>query len=275
MKKSIFKIFGYAGIFFCIFNMQIGKASIDEDGWLAEIADNTGATVEILNIIEDETKNIETSTDRIENFSEEIKKFTESIDSTTSEHWEAMKNTYNMSSKTDDPFEFSFNSFNFNAEYPELWSDDEWNNALLKASGNNTERFNELKAAYAESNPTLDENDISAIDSDILIKNGYTKLAKTTNMALAASEYTYHDVNQRVRNLEHLIQIIDDSSKNANEKAAIDLNSRLIAEVGLIQIEMLRLQSIQSQVQASEQQDMLNHNTIEKQMLGYNIKEEE
>ena len=62
---------------------------------------------------------------------------------------------------------------------------------------------------------------------------------------------------------------VDDASKNQNEKAAIDLNSRLVAELGFIQLELLKLQSIHTQLVATKQQSDFNADTIDKQFTEY------
>jgi hypothetical protein len=186
------------------------------------------------------------------------------------EHWSALTSAYGMSSS--DLVDEAFSSDDPSANYTEQWSADSWDDALKEAAGGNSDRYETLKATYKQSNPTLlDDNNAETIDAKKLVDTGYKKRVETNNMALAASQTTYEDVNQRIRNLKELIKTIDQPEKNANEKAAIDLNSRLVAEVGLIQLEMLRLQSIQAQVDSSEQQDIINHETIEKQMLGLKI----
>lgn len=199
-----------------------------------------------------------------------IKSFSEDVSGWTEEQksqWASLTKAYDMGSHLYTPNAFEFDS---NSRYTELWSADSWDDALKAASGGNSSRYQELKAAYASKNPTLTSAS-SAIDSVELVKNSYTQKADVTNTALSAGQYTYEDINQRIRNLKDLLAMIDDPSKNSNEKAALDLNTRMQAEVGLIQVEMLRLQSIQAQMQASGMQDDVNHETIEKQLLGYDI----
>ncbi len=236
--------------------------------YLTAIVTATQSSAISLDSLELIDQNIADSTDSIDTS-------TKSIDKTTLEHWDAMKKKYDMTQETNYSFEYDVNNPNPNVQgqYTELWSPDDWNQALQTASGGNGTRYEQLKAAYEEKNPSLVNHSINdeAVDADKLVKNSYTQVAQTTTAALAVSQHAYEDVNERIRNLKKIMSFIDDQNVNQNEKAAIDLNSRLVAELGLIQLEMLRLQGAQAQMQASEAQDAVNHATIEKQMLGINL----
>lgn len=177
------------------------------------------------------------------------------------DEWTALTKAYDMGSHTNTPNALSFES---NTRYTELWSSDNWEDALKTVSSGNNSRYSELKAAYAATNPTL-LDDSQTVDGKKLVSSSYTQKANTVNTALAGSQYTYENINQRIRNIQDLENMIDDTSKNANEKAAIDLNSRLVAETALIQLEALKQASMQVQMQAADIQSDVNHETIEKQ----------
>ena len=181
------------------------------------------------------------------------------------DHWEAIQKIYNLSLTDGEQGLISLDS---NVENTELWSSSEWDDALQDASGGDNNRYKELRAMYKTNNPNLRDNDASAIDIDQLDQAGYENRIDTTNKELAASQYTYEDIDNRVKNLKTLMKMIDKPELNTNEKVAIDINSRLVAEIGLIQVEMLRMQSIQAHADAEEKQEMINHETIEKKMLG-------
>lgn len=223
-------------------------------------ADNFSDIMDVLNQISGVEKDMYKlqNTQGIPNL-QDINKYTQGQLDLNTQEWAALTKAYNMSKPTAHPIA------------AELWSADDWDGALKTASGGNSTRYQELKTAYATKNPTLTNHNTQNIDTNALVQNSYIQKADTANTALAASQYTYEDVNQRIRNLQDLIALIDDPAKNANEKAAIDLNSRLVAEVGLMQAQMLRLQSIQVQMQGVDAQDDVNHDTIEKRMLGYQI----
>ncbi len=177
------------------------------------------------------------------------------------EEWTALTKAYAMGSHANTPNAFSFDS---NTRYTELWSADDWDDALKTVSGGNNSRYQELKAAYTTKNPTLLDNGGQTISAHQLTSNSYSQKVATVNTALAGSQYTYETHNQRVRNLQDLENMIDNTSLNANEKAAIDLNSRLVAEQSFILLDLLKQNSMQVQMQASDLQSDVNHETIEK-----------
>lgn len=177
------------------------------------------------------------------------------------DEWKALTKAYHMGSHDNTP---NAMSFNVGDEHTELWSADNWDDALKAVSGGNNSRYQELKAAYTAKNPTLLDNNTN-IDAHQLVSNSYTQKANTVNTALAGSQYTYEDINRRILNVKDLEEMIDNPELNANEKAAIDLNSRLVAETALIQLEALKQASMQVQMQAADIQSDVNHETIEKQ----------
>lgn len=152
-----------------------------------------------------------------------------------------------------------------------LWSADEWNEVLKQASGGNAQRFQELMRSYQSLYPTLEKGATKPIDISTLNANSYTQSASTYKVALGASAYTYNDINARIQKLEQLLSLVDNEAKNQNEKAAIDLNSRLTAEVGFIQLELLKLHSIQLQMDATKNQGELNSTTIDRQFTHYQL----
>ncbi len=147
-----------------------------------------------------------------------------------------------------------------------LWSADDWDQVINQASGGNNERFQQLMTSYSSMYPNVNSS------KNIKVKNleatSYSQQGQTTNAALAASNYTYDEINDHIKNLETILHQVDDENKNQNEKAAIDLNSRLVAELGFIQIELLKLQSIHTQMDATKNQSELNDDTVDKLFIN-------
>ena len=150
-----------------------------------------------------------------------------------------------------------------------LWSADDWSSVLNQAAGGNNDRLQQLMKSYAEKYPTIASGSGSNINMDSLIKSTYQDTGKTLNAAMATSEYAYNDVNARIKKLEALLAFVDDEGKNQNEKAATDLNSRLVAELGFTQLEMLKMLSINMQMNAMNLQKQYNLDTMNKQFLKY------
>lgn len=203
----------------------------------------------------DASKNLNT----IHDLNDKIKSATEGQLTEINREWAALSQSYGMG---------QFSTTNSFSQDAELWSQDTWEDALKAASGNNYSRYNELKAAYALSNPII--NTSAPVDEDLLVKNTYQMKSDTTNTSLAASQYVYEEINKHIKAINELKARIDDPS-NQNMKAAVDLNSRIQAEQAQLQVEMLKLQAVQAQVQAVNSQEELNAATLDKQFMGYNI----
>jgi hypothetical protein len=150
-----------------------------------------------------------------------------------------------------------------------LWSANDWQSVLNQASGGNNDRFQQLMKSYSEKYPTLASGGGANMNMDSLVKANYRDTGKTLNAAMATSEYAYNDVNARIKKLETLLAYVDDEGKNQNEKAAMDLNSRLVAELGFTQLEILKMLSIDMQMNAMNLQEQQNLDTINKQLLKY------
>ncbi len=172
------------------------------------------------------------------------------------DEWAALTRAYGMG---DNP----------NDQNARLWSANDWNSVLEQASGGNADRFQQLMQSYAALYPTLQKGQTQPIDPSKLVNTTYTQSGQTYNAALSSSAYIYDDINNRINKLETILAQVDDANKNQNEKAAIDLNSRLVAELGFIQLEMLKLQSVHTQMEATKDQGELNDDTLDKQFTDY------
>lgn len=185
-----------------------------------------------------------------------ISEFSEAQLKQLEDQWAALTKAYGMSST------------NMEKE-ARLWSSDEWSAVLNQASGGNNQRFVQLMEAYADKYPILEPGGGQNMNTNALIKNNYTDKGKTLNAALATSEYVYNDINPRIKRLEDILAYVDDEGKNQNEKAAMDLNSRMVAELAFIQLEMLKMQSVNMQMNAIDMQNQHNLDTISKQFIKY------
>ena len=170
------------------------------------------------------------------------------------DQWAALTKTYGMDDTKAD-------------QNARLWSANDWNQILTQAAGGNNSRFQQLMQSYSKMYPNL--NNTKHINATALVNTTYQQSGETDNAALATSAYTYDEINNHINNLESVLHQVDDTNKNQNEKAAIDLNSRLTAELGFINLEMLKLQSIHTQLDATQDQSEFNQNTLDKQFTGY------
>ncbi|MBA2649674.1 MAG: hypothetical protein H0U75_08810 [Legionella sp.] len=118
-----------------------------------------------------------------------------------------------------------------------------WDNALQNLSGGNPERYKSLVDAYEKNHPALDEATYGR--NTTAEKLSRFKEDKAVNRAVQVqTTKSYNEINEHMAALHALSKQIE---KTANTKGAVDLNSRLITEIGFIQLMNLRLQTLMSQ----------------------------
>lgn len=123
-----------------------------------------------------------------------------------------------------------------------------WEDALHNLAGGNEERFKALVEAYEKNHPALNENNYARfVSPDKLAR---FKEDKAVNRAVQTqATQSYNDINKHIAALHKLSQEIE---KTPNTKGAVDLNSRLVTELGFIQLMSLRLQTLMNQQLAQE-----------------------
>lgn len=78
----------------------------------------------------------------------------------------------------------------------------------------------------------------------------------TTYAAMAASEQAYNNINERIQIYESLLNELNNTE---DLKGSVDLQARISAENGLILSELMRLNAIQMQQRASEENEFLSN----------------
>lgn len=107
-----------------------------------------------------------------------------------------------------------------------------WQDALQNLSGGNSSRYKELVAAYEKNHPALDESNFKVNSSPA--QAARFKEDKAVNRAvLVQTTESYNEINKHMEALHKLSKQIEHSP---NTKGAIDLNSRLLTEIGFIQL---------------------------------------
>ncbi|KTD47893.1 vir protein B5 [Legionella quinlivanii] len=145
------------------------------------------------------------------------------------------------------------------------WSANTWDEALKNISGGNPSRYQELVKAYEKSHITLD--DASFLKGATTERLKQYQQNKAVNEAVSVqATYAYNEINQHLKAIHELSAHIE---KTPNTKAAVDLNSRLIAELAFIQTEQLKLQTLIGQQSAmssfndiSSETDMARFNRL-------------
>lgn len=137
----------------------------------------------------------------------------------------------------------------------DLGSDDPstWTKALRDLSGGNSARYQELLKKYKENHYILSDKEYSKGASKSLVKS-YRNQINVNQASAAISENSYDSAGQYQKQLNTLNTKIDSTP---NTKAAIDLNSRLIAELSSISIDQLRMQAVMNNQVASDTADKI------------------
>ncbi|VEG91198.1 type IV secretion system protein [Legionella spiritensis] len=127
------------------------------------------------------------------------------------------------------------------------WSPNTWDDALRNIAGGNPTRYQELVNAYQKSHPAVNETAYLKGASPSRLKQYQSNQAVNQAIGVQAT-YAFNEVNQHLQAIHDLSARIDQAD---NTKAAVDLNSRLLAELAYIQMENLRLQTLISQQTAA------------------------
>ncbi|CZG79679.1 type IV secretion system protein [Legionella pneumophila serogroup 1] len=145
---------------------------------------------------------------------------------------------------------YGFGDFNNGLDTLQSWQSpvSTWQDALQNLSGGNQQRYQALIDAYEKNHPALDESSYARFTTPA--NTIRFKEDKAVNRAvLVQTTESYNEINKHMEALHKLSQQIE---KTPNTKGAIDLNSRLITEIGFIQLMSLRLQALISQQAAQE-----------------------
>ncbi len=127
------------------------------------------------------------------------------------------------------------------------WSPGTWDDALKNISGGNPERYKELASKYKERNSHLLSDEAFAEGASKEKLENYKKTKEVHRAASIQASYAFNDINKHLENVHKLSSQIE---KADNTKSAIDLNSRLLAEIAYIQTQNLKMQALLNQQSA-------------------------
>lgn len=151
--------------------------------------------------------------------------------------------------------------------YRRQWSNDSWVDVLRVSNNGHASAFSDAQRNYDRLYPVVSSDHIASTRSrDNLTRTHYQQSSEISRAALAASSYSYDQINEHIKNIHDILAMLENES---SEKAAIDLNTRLVAELGFIQIEMLRQQNIQNQLIATKTQGEVNGMSDQSQFMQW------
>ena len=137
-----------------------------------------------------------------------------------------------------------------------LWSNNNWSDVLDNIGGGNAQQFSLAQQAYANTYPVVSSNQIGqTLNNNDLTRVQYQQASNVDRAALAGSSYSYDQINTHIQDIHTILAMLENQP---SEKAAVDLNTRLVAEVSFIQLEMLKQQDIQTQLMATQSQNSVN-----------------
>lgn len=141
------------------------------------------------------------------------------------------------------------------------WTAGTWNQELAELAGGNPARYNELVNEYEKSHPVMTSNQYSqgASTERAAIYQQNSNINKTAYVE-AAKEF--NDINQRLSDIHDLTVQIDTADTS---KKAMDLNSRLLAQVAYLQAEQLRMQTLINQQYVQTQAAQLDEDSLASQ----------
>jgi len=131
------------------------------------------------------------------------------------------------------------------------WSPSSWQSTLKGLSGGNPARYQELVNTYKADHPTLSSSDYQKGASAANAKT-YSQDIQVNRAAMVNSTYAFNNIKTHLDDIHQLSNQID-STKNI--KAAMDLNSRLVAELAYIQTQELKMQVVMNQQTAQSNAD--------------------
>ena len=136
----------------------------------------------------------------------------------------------------------------------QTWSPDNWKNALQGLAGGNPARYQELVNAYQQNHPVLAASNYEKGASHDQAQV-YSQDIEVNRAAMVNATYAFDNIKTHLETIYQLSQRIDQAQ---NTKAAVDLNSRLLAEVAYIQAQNLKMQILMNQLCLLENmQDLL------------------
>lgn len=123
------------------------------------------------------------------------------------------------------------------------WSSDSWDGALKNIAGGNPARYKQLVTAYEKNHKTINDDEFLKGASKAKL-NSHKQNKAVNKTASIETTYAYDEVNKHIKTVYELSSQIE---KAQNTKSAVDLNSRLVAEVAYLQAQNLKIQTLISQ----------------------------
>ena len=133
------------------------------------------------------------------------------------------------------------------------WSPDRWEDALQGLSGGNPARYRELVEEYQHSHEFVAPNQYARVANTQATVN-YVQASQTNQAASVQATYSFNEINDHLKTIHDLTGQIE---KTENMKSAMDLNSRIQAELAYVSVQELKMQTLMNQQMAQSQSNEL------------------
>ena len=137
------------------------------------------------------------------------------------------------------------------------WSPGSWDDALHGLSGGNPARYQQLVSQYKQANPTLSQSDYQKGASAQKAAQ-YQQQVKTNKAVTVNSSYAFDDIKTHLTNIHQLSEKIETAK---DDKAAIDLNTRMQAEMAYVEVQILKQQTLLNEQMARASSDNIASET--------------
>ena len=137
------------------------------------------------------------------------------------------------------------------------WSPDTWRKTLQGLAGGDPVRYQQLVKAYKSDHRWLDTDAFKRSSNAVLAKR-YTHDIAVNQASSVNASFAFNTIKQHLQHIHQLANTIDQAP---NTKAAIDLNSRLLAELAYIHTQELKMQVLLNQQIANQSSDQLSDKT--------------
>ena len=133
---------------------------------------------------------------------------------------------------------------------PESWQD-----ALKGLSGGNNDRYEALLNAYKKSHPVVSD-DVHEMRNTKAQTDQFDDSVNTVNAVATTAQMTYEKLDDYLKETHELTQKIE-SNKNEDIKSSMDLNARLSANNANLLAALIRVQTVQANLEAEEAQQRI------------------
>jgi type IV secretion system protein VirB5 len=132
------------------------------------------------------------------------------------------------------------------------WSNSSWESVMNMSGG--SDAFKAAQKKYDSLYKSKEPKDLGKVVTE-RTKALYKQSKEINRAALAASSYSFTEITEHMQTVKDILAQLE---QHPEEKAAVDLNARLTAELCFIQLEMLKQQNMQTQILATTSQASVN-----------------